>query len=62
MIRIDSDSHFTPLDASDEVDPKYADMGAHFLRLPTGRYRVAEAVPVNLTIKEFISMWTLMII
>jgi len=52
MIRIDSDSHFTPLDASDEVDPKYADMGAHFLRLPTGRYRVAEAVPVNLTIKE----------
>ena len=31
MIRIDSDSHFTPLDASDEVDPKYADMGPTFL-------------------------------
>ena len=40
MIRIDSDSHFTPLDAFDEVDPKYADIGPHFLKLPTGRYRV----------------------
>ena len=55
MIRIDSDSHFTPLDAFDEVDPKYADMGPHVLKLPTGRYRVAEAVPVNLTKPDFAS-------
>jgi hypothetical protein len=40
MIRIDSDSHFTPLDAFDEVDPKYADIGWHFEILPSGRYRV----------------------
>jgi len=40
MIRIDSDSHFTPLDAFDEVDPKYAEIGPHFEKLPSGRYRV----------------------
>jgi hypothetical protein len=37
MIRIDSDSHFTPLDAFDEVDAKYAAIGPHFV-LPSGRY------------------------
>ena len=40
MIRIDSDTHFTPLDAFNEVDPKYADIAPHFVKLPTGRYRV----------------------
>ncbi len=40
MIRIDSDSHFTPLDAFDEVDPKYVAIGPHFEKLPSGRYRV----------------------
>jgi aminocarboxymuconate-semialdehyde decarboxylase len=40
MIRIDSDTHFTPLDAFDEVDPKYAEIGPRLVELPTGRYRV----------------------
>jgi aminocarboxymuconate-semialdehyde decarboxylase len=40
VIRIDSDTHFTPLDAFDEVDPKYAGSGPRIVELPTGRYRV----------------------
>ena len=40
MIRIDSDSHFTPLDAFDEVDPRYLEIGPHFEILPSGRYKV----------------------
>ncbi len=40
MIRIDSDSHFTPLDAFDDLDPKYAEIGPHFELLPSGRYKV----------------------
>src|SRR5437016_5750890 len=40
MIRIDSDTHFTPLDAFDDLDPKYAEIGPHFVKLPTGNYRV----------------------
>ncbi|MDH3446075.1 MAG: hypothetical protein OEN50_19280, partial [Deltaproteobacteria bacterium] len=40
MIRIDSDTHFTPLDAFDEIDPQYAEMGPRFERLPSGRFRV----------------------
>ncbi len=40
MIRIDSDTHFTPLDAFDEIDSQYADTGPRFERLPSGRYRV----------------------
>ena len=40
MIRIDSDSHFTPLDAFVEVDPRYAEIGPHFELLPSGRYKV----------------------
>jgi aminocarboxymuconate-semialdehyde decarboxylase len=40
MIRIDSDTHFTPLDAFDEVDSKYADVGPRLVKLPTGRYRI----------------------
>ena len=40
MIRIDSDSHFTPLDAFNEVDPRYAEIGPHFEILPSGRYKV----------------------
>jgi aminocarboxymuconate-semialdehyde decarboxylase len=39
MIRIDSDTHFTPLDAFDELDPKYAEIGPRFVKLSTGRYR-----------------------
>lgn len=40
MIRIDSDSHFTPLDAFAEVDPRYAEIGPHFEILPSGRYKM----------------------
>jgi aminocarboxymuconate-semialdehyde decarboxylase len=40
MIKIDSDTHFTPLDAFAEVDPKYADAGPRLVALPTGRLRV----------------------
>lgn len=40
MLRIDSDTHFTPLDAFDEVDPKYGDLAPRFVKLPTGRYRI----------------------
>jgi aminocarboxymuconate-semialdehyde decarboxylase len=39
MIRIDTDTHFTPLDAFDDVDEKYREIGPHFLKLPTGRFR-----------------------
>jgi len=40
MIRIDSDTHFTPLDAFAELDPKYAEQGPLVVALPTGRYRI----------------------
>jgi len=40
MIRIDSDTHFTPLDTFDDLDPKYAEIGPHFVKLPSGNYRV----------------------
>jgi len=40
MIRIDSDTHFTPLDAFDDLDPKYADQGPRVVALPSGRYRI----------------------
>ena len=40
MIRIDSDSHFTPLDAFNEVDSRYVEIGPHFEILPSGRYKV----------------------
>ncbi len=40
MIRIDSDSHFTPLDAFNAVDPNYGEIGPHFEILPSGRYKV----------------------
>jgi aminocarboxymuconate-semialdehyde decarboxylase len=40
MIRIDSDTHFTPLDAFADLDPKYADQGPRVVRLSTGQYRI----------------------
>jgi len=40
MIRIDSDTHFTPLDAFADLDPKYAELGPRVVALPTGRYRI----------------------
>jgi aminocarboxymuconate-semialdehyde decarboxylase len=40
MIRIDSDTHFTPLDAFADLDPKYADQGPRVVALPSGRYRI----------------------
>jgi aminocarboxymuconate-semialdehyde decarboxylase len=40
MIRIDSDTHFTPLDAFADLDPKYADLGPRLVELPSGRYRI----------------------
>jgi hypothetical protein len=40
MIRIDSDTHFTPLDAFAGLDLKYAEQGPHVVALPTGRYRI----------------------
>ena len=39
MIRIDSDSHFTPRNAFAKVDSKYAAIGPRFVALPNGRYR-----------------------
>ena len=39
MIRIDSDTHFTPLDAFTDLDPKCADQGPRVGALPTRRYR-----------------------
>jgi aminocarboxymuconate-semialdehyde decarboxylase len=40
MIRIDSDTHFTPLDAFADLDSKYAEQGPRVIALPTGRYRI----------------------
>ncbi len=40
MLKIDTDTHFTPLDAFDEVDPAYADVGPHFVKLPDGKFRI----------------------
>ena len=40
MIRIDSDTHFTPLDPFADLDVKYAAQGPHVVALPTGRYRI----------------------
>lgn len=40
MIRIDSDTHFTPLDAFADLDPKFAEHGPRVVALPTGRYRI----------------------
>ena len=40
MIRIDSDTHFTPLDAFADLDPKFADQGPRVVALPSGRYRI----------------------
>src|ERR1041384_7419320 len=40
MIRIDSDTHFTPVDAFDEIDSKYADVGPRLIKLASGRLRV----------------------
>jgi aminocarboxymuconate-semialdehyde decarboxylase len=40
MIRIDSDTHFTPLDAFADLDPKYREQGPRVVALPTGRYRI----------------------
>ena len=40
MIRIDSDTHFTPLDAFADLDEKYAEQGPRVVALPTGRYRI----------------------
>jgi hypothetical protein len=38
MIKIDSDTHFTPRDVFTQVDPKYAEIGPRFVELPNGRY------------------------
>jgi len=40
MIRIDSDTHFTPLDAFADLDPKYRDRGPRLIELPAGRWRI----------------------
>ena len=40
MVRIDSDTHFTPLDAFADLDAQYADQGPRVVALPTGRYRI----------------------
>jgi len=45
MIRIDSDTHFTPLDAFADLNPKYADQGPRVIALPTGRYRIDYPAP-----------------
>jgi len=40
MIRIDSDTHFTPLDAFADLDAKYAAEGPRVVELPSGRLRI----------------------
>ena len=40
MLRIDSDTHFTPRDAFAEVDRRYAEVGPHFVHLPGDRLRL----------------------
>ena len=40
MIRIDSDTHFTPLDAFADLDPKYAEQGPRLVESSSGRYRI----------------------
>jgi aminocarboxymuconate-semialdehyde decarboxylase len=40
MIKIDSDTHFTPLDAFADLDPKYAAQGPSIVELPSGRLRI----------------------
>jgi len=40
MIRIDSDTHFTPLDAFADLDAKYADQGPRVVALSNGRCRI----------------------
>jgi len=40
MIRIDSDTHFTPMDAFDAVNAKYAGVAPRYIMLPNGRYRL----------------------
>ncbi len=40
MVRIDSDTHFTPLDAFADLDAKYAEQGPRVVALPTGRFRI----------------------
>ena len=40
MIRIDSDTHFTPLDAFADLDPRYAEQGPRLVALPSDRYRL----------------------
>ncbi len=40
MIRIDSDTHFTLLEAFADLDPKYAGQGPHVAALPSGHYRI----------------------
>ena len=37
MIKIDSDTHFTPRDAYDEVDKKFAEVGPRLVEQPNGR-------------------------
>jgi predicted TIM-barrel fold metal-dependent hydrolase len=37
MIRIDSDTHFTPLDAFADLDPKYAEQGPRVVALVVKR-------------------------
>jgi aminocarboxymuconate-semialdehyde decarboxylase len=40
MIRIDSDTHFTPLDAFADLEPKYVGQGPRLVELPSGHYRI----------------------
>jgi aminocarboxymuconate-semialdehyde decarboxylase len=40
MLKIDTDTHFTPIDAFDAVDPAYTGIAPHFVKLPDGKVRV----------------------
>lgn len=40
MVKIDSDTHFTPLNAFADLNPKYAEHGPRVVALPTSRYRI----------------------
>lgn len=40
MLKIDTDTHFTPIDAFNEVDPAFREVGPHFVKLPNDKYRI----------------------
>lgn len=64
MIRIDSDTHFTPLDAFADLDPKFREQGPRLVELGDARYRIdysarAPFVPAHIKPLRVITTWRL---